>query len=161
MSTVDMNIVVANIKACRQVLKGLQNCERPMAPRNEEWRWAEFKDKMGESVRFLYAFKNNTRVDTENLRRAKRSLDEADEKLKAWAGGSAVLYNVERGTLAPDLLYCKRIIAWLLEHVGEVSEASGEVGAIQTEVTKSVVHPEGRMAQMVHMRGLLRRIQEL
>ena len=100
-----------------------------MAPRNEEWGWAQFKDKMGESVRFFDAFKVNTRVDTENLRRAKRSLDEADEKLKAWAGGSAVLYNVERGDLAPDLLYCKRIIAWLLEHVGEVSEASGEVGA--------------------------------
>ena len=161
MSSVEMNIVVANMKACRQVLKRLQNCERPMAPRNEEWRWAEFKDKMGESVRFFDAFKNNTRVDTENLRRAKRSLDEADEKLKAWAGGSAVLYNVERGALAPDLLYCKRIIAWLLEHVGEASEASGEVGAIQTEVTKSVVHQEGRMAQMVHMRGLLRRMQEL
>ena len=31
MSTVDMDIVVANIKSCIKVLKGLQNRARPMA----------------------------------------------------------------------------------------------------------------------------------
>jgi hypothetical protein len=158
MSTVDMNTVVDNIKACRNALKGLENHVRPMAPSNSEERWAEFRDKMGESVRYFDAFDKNIRVDMENLRRVERSLEEADEKLKAWAGGSTVLYNTERGDLAVKLLYCKRVVAWLQEHLGEVSEASD---AIQTEVAKSVVHQEGRMTQMVHMCGMLSRLKAL
>ena len=124
MSIVDVDTVLANIKACRLALKRLENYRRPVAPKNDELKWGEFVEVMGECVRYFDAFNKPTRVDMENLKRAKMSLEAADTKLKTWAGGSAVLYNVERGDLAPELLRCKRLIAWLEEHVGGVSEAS-------------------------------------
>ena len=161
MSTVDVDNVVGKINACRKVLKRLESCERPVAPRNDAGKWAEFQEKMGECVRYFDAFNRNIRVDMENLKRAKTSLDEADEKLKAWAGGSAVLYNVDRGVLGPEVVYCKQLIACLLQHVGEVSEAAGEVGAMHTAVTNGVEYQGGGMTQMVQMRGLLSRMQEL
>ena len=124
MSIVDVDTVLANIKACRLALKWLENYRRPVAPKNDELKWGEFVEVMGESVRYFDAFNRPTRVDMENLKRAKMSLEAADTKLKTWAGGSAVLYNVERGDLAHDLLHCKRLIAWLEKHLGGGSAAS-------------------------------------
>jgi hypothetical protein len=150
---VDVNIVFANIKECRQTLKRLENYRRPVVPRNDERKWGEFVDKMGESVRYFDAFKRNAGVDMENLRRAKKSMDEADEKLKAWAGGSAVLYNVERGDLASELLRCKRLIAWLEEHVEGVSEASG--------ASAGVVGQHARMREKASMDEMLRDLKAM
>ena len=89
----------------------------------------------------------------ENLRRGKKSLEEADTKLKTWAGGSAVLYNVERGDLAPELLRCKRLVAWLEKHVGGVSEAP--------EASADVVGQHARMPATAEMRALLGRLEAL
>jgi hypothetical protein len=153
MSIVDVDTVFANIKACRQTLKGLENYRRPVAPRNDEGKWGEFVDKMGESVRYFDAFKRNAEVDMENLTRAKTSLDEADEKLKTWAGGNAVLYNVERGELAAELLRCKLLIAWLEQHVGGGSAAS--------EASADVVDQHARMPATAEMRALLGRLEAM
>ena len=54
------------------------------------------------------------------------------------------------------LVHCKREVAWLLEHVGAVSEAEASPA-----VTTSVGHQGAGMAQMVEMRGLLSRLQAL
>ena len=153
MSIVDVDTVLANIKVGRLALKGLENYRRPVAPRNDERKWGEFVEIMGESVRYFDAFNGPTRVDMENLERVKMSLEEADTKLKTWAGGSAVLYNVERGDLAPELLRCKRLIAGLEEHVEGVSEASG--------ASAGVVGQHARMPATAEMRALLGRLEAL
>ena len=125
MSSVDEEEVLSSIKRCRNALKRLENYQRPEWPTNEVGMWADFVEKMEESVRYFDAFNKVSRFDMQNLRRVKESLEEADEKLKAWAGGSAVLYNVERGDLVNTLVWCKGVVAWLLEHLGEMSAGGG------------------------------------
>ena len=135
------------------VRRWLEEYRRPVAPRNDERKWGEFVDKMGESVRYFDAFKRNAGDDMSNLRRAKKSLEEADTKLKTWAGGSAVLYNPTRGDLAPVLLRCKQLIAWLEQHVGGVSAA--------IEASAGVVGQHARMPATAEMRALLGRLEAL
>ena len=143
-------IVVGNIQTCMRELKSLVNYNRPVVPSNDESLWEIFKDKMRETVVCFEAFRQN--METEKLRGAQSCLEEADTKLKAWAGRSAVLYNPTRGDLAPVLLYCKQVIVWLLEHLSEVSVGS---------VAADVVEQHARMPAMVEMRALLGRLDAL
>ena len=151
------SIIVGNIKHCRRQLNNLLNYIRPKEPRNSEWRWEAFRDEMRMSLRFFDEFSGNL-WETEKLKSAQSSLEEADVKLKRWTGNSERLYNTTRGDLAPVLLHCKAEMAYLVEHLPEVS---GEMDEIQTEVMKSVVHQEGRMESIVHMQTLLSRMKEL
>ena len=97
MSSADGASVFARMQACGKALTGLQSYRRPVVPRNDEGLWAAFAEKMGECVRHFDAFRGSDDNEMQNLRRAQKSLGEADERLQAWAGGSAVLYNRERG----------------------------------------------------------------
>lgn len=144
---VTASMVVSNINACSIALKGLANHVRPET-RNSESVWERFEEDMRMSVRHFDEFRRNV-WETNKLELALASLEEADERLKSWAVNSEELYN----DLAPQLLYCKEVIAWLLEHLREVSWEmvwiQTEVTKFQTEVTKGVVHQEGRMRELL------------